>query len=216
MTVSHGKSPDIMPDIVVFDVGNVLIEWDPRNLYRKVFDDEAAMESFLAEVCTDDWNLEQDRGRSFAEAIAERVALFPEFEAEIRAYDTGWHDMVPGEVPGTAALLGELKEAGVPLYAITNFSREKFIEARKRFPFLDTSFIDTVVSAHEGCIKPDPRIFEILFERNSLEPARTIFIDDSLKNVEGARTAGMHAHHFRDADTLRRDLASLGFPVAGK
>lgn len=216
MTVSHGNKAGIMPDIVVFDVGNVLIEWDPRNLYRKIFDDEAAMEYFLSEICTDAWNLEQDRGRSFVEGIEERVALFPEFEAQIRAYDTGWHDMVPGEVPGTPALLGELKGAGVPLYAITNFSREKFAEARERFPFLDTSFIDTVISAHEGCIKPDPRIFEILFERNSLDPARTIFIDDSLKNVEAARAAGMHAHHFRDAGTLRQELISLGFPVASK
>ena len=135
-------------DTVVFDIGNVLIQWNPRNLYRRLIPDETEMERFLSEVCTDAWNLEQDRGRTWAEAVAERIALFPDHADLIRAYDTGWHEMVPGEVPGSRAVLEELHEAGVPLYAITNFSAEKFAEAVDRFPFLKL-FRETIVSAHE-------------------------------------------------------------------
>ncbi len=214
-TVSAGNG-QITADCVVFDIGNVLIEWDPRHLYRKHFAQEEKMEHFLREVCPMEWNLELDRGRSFAEAIEERVALFPEFESEIRAYDTGWHDMVPGEIAGTVALLDELKAARVPLYAITNFSNEKFSEARKRFPFLETSFIDIVISAEERCLKPDRRIYEILFERNELQPSQTVFIDDTLHNVEAARAVGMNAIHFLSAEKLRRDLIAYGLPISPK
>ncbi len=198
---------------VVFDIGNVLIRWDPRHLYRKLLDDEAAMERFLAEVCTDAWNLEQDRGRSFAEAVAERVALFPEHEALIRAYDERWDEMVPGAIDGTVEILDELEAAGVPLYAITNFSTEKFALALRRFPFLGR-FRDTVVSAHERLLKPDPAIYRLLLERNGLSAGESVFIDDSPKNVAGAEAAGMAAIHFRSPEDLRARLADLGLPVA--
>jgi 2-haloacid dehalogenase len=193
---------------VVFDVGNVLIRWDPRNLYRKLFADPAGMERFLAEVCTDEWNLEQDRGRSWAEAIAERVALFPEQAALIRAYSERWHEMVPGEVEGTVSILEALRAAGVPLFAITNFSAEKFTEARQRFAFLG-SFRDVVVSAHERLLKPDPAIYRVLLDRNGLEPGSCLFIDDSEKNVRGAEAVGMRALHFRDAAGLAAELRRL-------
>jgi 2-haloacid dehalogenase len=199
-------------DVVVFDVGNVLIQWDPRNLYRKLFDDAAAMERFLAEVCTDAWNLEQDRGRTWAEAVAERVPLFPQHEALIRAYAARWQEMVPGEVEGSVAILEALRRAGVPLYAITNFSAEKFAESQARFPFL-RGFRDVVVSAQERLVKPDPAIYRLLLDRNGLDPARCLFIDDSEKNVRGAEYVGMRAHHFRDAPTLRAELAALGLPA---
>ena len=196
-------------DTVVFDVGNVLIRWDPRHLYRRIFDDPAEMERFLAEVCTDAWNLEQDRGRSWAEAVAERVALFPAHEALIRAYSDRWHDMVPGEVEGSVAILEALREAGVPLYAITNFSAEKFTEAQARFPFL-RGFRDVVVSAAERLLKPDPAIYRVLLDRNGLDAGRCIFIDDSERNVRAAEGVGMRAHHFRDAPTLAAELRGLG------
>jgi 2-haloacid dehalogenase len=200
---------------VVFDIGNVLIHWNPRNLYRRLIADEAEMEMFLAEVCTDAWNLEMDRGaRSWAEAVAERVALFPQHEALIRAYDERWSDMVPGPIEGSVAILAELDAAGVPLYAITNFSAEKFVLARERFSFLDR-FRDTVVSAHEKMLKPDPRIYRILLERNGLDAADTVFVDDSAKNVAGAAAVGMTALHFTDPSALRRDLAAHGLPVSG-
>ena len=199
-------------DTVVFDVGNVLIRWDPRHLYRKLFAAEAEMERFLAEVCTDAWNLEQDRGRTWAEAIAERVPLFPQHEALIRAYSERWHEMVPGEVEGSVAILDGLRAAGVPLYAITNFSTEKFAEAQARFPFL-RGFRDVVVSGVERLLKPDPAIYRVLLDRNGLEAGRCLFIDDSEKNVRGAEAVGMRAHHFRDAPTLAAALRELGLPA---
>ncbi|MBA5776242.1 HAD family phosphatase [Stappia sp. F7233] len=213
MAVSDNDNGISMPDSVVFDIGNVLLEWDRRLLYRQIFASEEEVERFLAEVCPMDWHLEFDRGRSFADGIAERIALFPHYEAELLAYDSRWNDTIPGAIEGTVAILGELKAAGVPLYAITNFNRDKFDDAMERFPFLATSFIDTVVSGDERLIKPDPRIYQILFARNDLHPGRTVFIDDTMKNVEAARGVGMHALHFSSPDRLRRDLVDFGFPL---
>lgn len=123
-------------------------------------------------------------------------------------------EMVPGAITESVALLQDLREADVPLYAITNFSREKFAECEIRFPFLKESFADVVVSAHEGVVKPDPAIYEVLFSRNALVPEQTIFIDDSAANVAAAREFGMHAHHFIGADGLRAVLEEHGFPLA--
>jgi 2-haloacid dehalogenase len=196
-------------DTVVFDVGNVLIRWDPRFLYRKLIPDPAGMERFLAEVCTEAWNLEQDRGRPWEEAVAELLPRFPGQEDLIRAYTDRWEEMVPGEVPGTVAVLEELRAAGVPLHAVTNFSTEKFALSQARFPFL-RGFRDVVVSGEERLIKPDPAIYRRLLDRNGLDAARCLFIDDSEKNVRGAEAVGMRAHHFRDAPTLRAALVELG------
>lgn len=196
-------------DTVVFDVGNVLIRWDPRFLYRKLIPDPAAMERFLAEICTEAWNLEQDRGRGWPEATEELVARHPDQADLIRAFSDRWHEMVPGEMPGTVALLEALRAAGVPLYAITNFSAAKFAEAQARFPFL-RGFRDVVVSAAERLLKPDPAIYRVLLDRNGLEAGRCLFIDDSEKNVRGAEAVGMRAHHFRDATALAAELRGLG------
>jgi 2-haloacid dehalogenase len=196
-------------DTVVFDVGNVLIQWNPRHLYRKLFTTEAEVEAFLAEICTDAWNLEQDRGRTWADAVAERVALFPRHEALIRAFSDRWQEMVPGEVPGTPAILEDLRAAGVPLYAITNFSAEKYDEACERFPML-RGFRDTVVSAHVRLVKPDPAIYRLLLDRHGLDAARCLFVDDSAANVRGAAAVGMRAHHFQDAAGLAAELRALG------
>lgn len=195
-------------DTVVFDIGNVLIAWDPRHLYRKLFAEETEMDRFLAEVCTAGWNLEQDRGRGWDEAIAERVALFPQHEALIRAYSERWHEMVPGEVPGTVALLEALRAQGVALHAITNFSAAKFAEAQARFPFL-RGFRDVVVSGTERLLKPDPAIYRLLLDRNGLLAGQCLFIDDSPANVEGARAVGMRAHHFTGAPALQAELRAL-------
>jgi 2-haloacid dehalogenase len=200
-------------DTVVFDIGNVLIEWDPENLYSKLIPDPDERHRFLNEICTMDWNLQQDLGRSWEEAVGELTAVYPEHKDLIAAYSERWHEMVPGEVPGSVAILDKLKAADVPLYAITNFSSEKFNEAKARFPFLASSFRDTVVSAEERLLKPDRRIFEALLTRNNLEASACVFIDDSLKNVEGARAAGLEAVHFTGADKLRADLAEFGFRV---
>jgi len=200
-------------DTVVFDIGNVLIHWDPQYLYRKLIPDDAERDHFLTHVCSMDWNIEQDLGRSWVDAIEVLSAQHPDKRDLIAAYSERWQEMVPGEIPGTVKLLTTLKEAGVPLYAITNFSSEKFIEARERFSFLSESFIDTVVSADAGLLKPDPQIYALLLERNGLEPGQCVFIDDSAPNVEGARGAGMAAIRFTDPGALCLELRKLGLPV---
>ncbi len=140
--------PAARAKIVVFDIGKVLIDWDPRHLYRTMFADEQEMEAFLRDVCARHWILELDRGRPFAEAITERIALFPHYAAEIRAFDERWHETNRGVIEGAMTILKKLQSAGVPNYAITNFSAEKFEGARKAFPFLD-SFDGIVVSGRE-------------------------------------------------------------------
>jgi 2-haloacid dehalogenase len=203
------------PTTLVFDIGNVLIGWDPRHLYRKLFADPARMEWFLAEVCDLDWNLEQDRGRPFADAVAERTALHPDLAAEIAAYDRRWAEMVSGPIAGSVALLQAIRAAGVPNYAITNFSTEKFAVAQAMFPFL-TGFDGIVVSGEERLVKPDPAIFRLLLDRYGLSAGDCLFIDDSLANAEAARGVGMHAHHFTGPERLALDMGRHGFPVAAK
>jgi 2-haloacid dehalogenase len=199
------------PNRVVFDIGNVLIHWDVRLLYRKIFVDQDRMEDFLTRVLPPEWNLEQDRGRAWAEAETERIAAHPEFESEIRAFRARWHETVPGEIVGTVAILAGLKTNGVPLYAITNFAADTFAEAQARFPFLADSFIDIVVSGVERVVKPDPRIYRILLDRQGLDAADCAFIDDSVKNVEAAASLGFHALHFHGPDRLAAELRALGF-----
>ena len=140
---------------IVFDIGNVLLHWDPRALYRKVFTSEAEVDWFLANVCTSAWNQEQDRGRSFAEAVAEATARHPEHAEAIAAYDTRWHETLTHVIEGTVDILEELKAQGTPLYAITNWHQDKFRETRARFGFLG-HFRDIVVSGDERLIEARP------------------------------------------------------------
>ena len=193
---------------VVFDLGMVLIEWDPRHLYRKVFDDADTMEWFLATVCHPEWNMEQDRGRSFADAVIEAKTRHPEYAAEIEAFHLRWHEMVPGAIAGSVDILETLHKKGVPLYAITNWNGDKFRETKLRFPFLNL-FKDIVVSGDEGLIKPGREIFQVLLKRNGLEAETCVFIDDSLKNVKGAEAVGMKAIHFTSPEKLRAALKSM-------
>jgi 2-haloacid dehalogenase len=197
------------PTIAVFDVGNVLIEWNPRNLYRRIFADPERMEWFLSNVCTSDWNLDLDRGRVIAEAVAERIALFPDHAAEIRAFDERWMEMVPGAIPGSLTLLERLRARGAPLYAITNFSREKFDVASRRFEFLNR-FDGVIVSGDEKLVKPDPAIFRLFLSRYGFRGADCLFIDDSAANVEAARAIGMAAHHFDGPAALEARLIAHG------
>ena len=194
---------------VVFDIGNVLLHWDPRALYRKIFATEDEVEWFLANVCTSEWNLEQDRGRSFADAIAEAVARHPAHAAAIAAYDTRWHETLTHAIDGSVSILDELKDRGTPLYAITNWHQTKFRETRERYPFLG-HFRDIVVSGDERVLKPDPAIFHLLLDRNGLAAEDCLFIDDNVHNVEGARAVGMQAHHFTTPELLRAELVRMG------
>ncbi|AJP59561.1 HAD family hydrolase [Pandoraea vervacti] len=200
-------------DTVVFDLGNVLIEWDPRNLYRKCFGgDEAAMERFLAEVCHTEWNEQQDRGRPWKAAIDEAIARHPDHEANIRAYFERWTEMIPGDISGTVDILAQLRERHFRLLALTNWSAETFPIAQARFPFLGW-FEGIVVSGRERMIKPDPAIFRCLIARYHLRPESTAFIDDSLRNVDAARREGLAAIHFRSPAELRKQLKALGIAL---
>ena len=204
--------PAQRPTIVVFDIGKVLFDWDPRHLYRSMFTDETEMEAFLRDVCARDWILDLDRGKPFAEAVVERTALFPHYEKEIRAFDERWHETNRGVIDGSMTILNKLQAAHVPNYAITNFSAEKFEGARKTFPFLD-SFDGIVVSGRERLLKPDAAIYNLFLDRHGLKAADCIFIDDSAANVAGAQAVGMHGHHFIEAEGLARDLRGHGFDV---
>lgn len=195
--------------IVVFDVGNVLIRWDPRLLYRELIPDGERLDWFMRHVCTAAWNIEQDRGRPWSEAVAGLVAAHPEWEREIRAYDERWHEAVPGVIEGSVAVLAALKRRGDKVYAITNFSREKWAECLIRFPFLQ-SFDGVVVSAHERLIKPDPAIYRVLLERYALAAGDCLFIDDSEKNIAAARGVGMRGLHFVEPIDLPARLREMG------
>jgi 2-haloacid dehalogenase len=192
---------------VVFDLGGVLIDWDPRYLYRKLLDDEAAVEEFLATVCTPAWNAEQDRGRPFAEGVAELVERHPAHAAAITAYHERWPEMLGGAVAGTVEVLAELRAAGVPVYALTNWSAETFGIARERFEFLEW-FDGVLVSGEERMIKPDPAIFRLLLDRFGLDPEATFYVDDAEPNVAAAARLGFDAARFTTPAQLRRDLVA--------
>lgn len=197
------------PNTVVFDLGGVLIDWDPRYLYRQLFDDPDEMESFLAQVTTAEWNAHQDAGRPWAEAIELLVAEHPERRELIEAFHGRWPEMLAGEIPGTVHVLAELRAAGVRLVALSNWSAEMFPIARERFDFL-AWFEGIVISGDVGVNKPDRRIFELLMDRFGIEPAGALFIDDSLANVDAATALGFHAIQFTDPTALRVELVRLG------
>jgi len=203
------RNDDTTPTTVVFDLGGVLIDWNPRHLYRRLFDDEAAMERFLAEVTTAAWNLEMDRGRTLAEAIPELIARHPGEAERIEAWRDRWPEMLGGPIAGTVEVLAELRARGVRLIAITNWSAETFRYAPPRFPFLGW-FDGILVSGEVGLIKPDPAIFHLLIERYRLDRARTVYVDDSRANVEAASALGMRAMRFTDVAALRTALEDLG------
>jgi 2-haloacid dehalogenase len=184
------------PTAVVFDLGGVLVDWDPRHLYRSLFDDEAEMERFLAEVTTQAWNLEQDRGRPFAEAIAELSREHPDRAELIEAFWSRWPEMLGEPLHETVDVLADLRATGIRLLALTNWSAETFPLAIPRYPFL-AWFEAVIVSGEVGMVKPDPAIFRIL-------------IDDSIANVEAAGALGFRALRFTDAAALRRHLSATG------
>lgn len=200
-------------DAVVFDLGGVLVDWNPRHLYRKLFvNDEAAMETFLKDVCNMAWNERQDRGRSWAEAVSEAIAHHPAHESYIRAYHERWDEMLNGALDDTVQVLEELHGAGVRLLALTNWSAETFHHAEARFDFLK-KFEGILVSGQEGLMKPEPEIFQLLVSRYDLNPSRTVFVDDVQKKVDAAIAQGLRAVRFTSAVQLREDLGRLGLPV---
>ena len=200
-------------EAVIFDLGGVLIDWDPRYLYRQLIDDARFMEWFLQEVCSPEWNAAQDAGRTWVEAVAEAQGRHPEHAALIQAYADRWPEMVAGDIPGTVAILEELARQGIPLFALTNWSAETFPVARDRFAWLE-HFRDILVSGEVRMKKPDPRIFRLLMDRIGLEPAAIVFIDDSPPNVAAAEALGLRAIRFTTSEALRRtpEIAGLLAP----
>ena len=193
-------------DAVVFDLGGVLIDWNPRYLYRKLLPDEAQVEWFLEHVCPPRWNAVHDGGQPFAVGIAEAIARHPEQGPLIRVYYDRWSEMLGGSIPETVKLM---REVTVPVFALTNWSAETFPIARQRYPFLN-EFRDILVSGREKLMKPDRAIYHRAAERFRIEPARAVFLDDSEPNVSGAQAAGFRAFHYTGPDAARQQLQKLG------
>ena len=205
MAMSEKKQPTT----VVFDVGGVLLDWNPRYLYRKLFDDEDKMEYFLTHICSNTWNLMQDAGRSFADGVIELSTRYPDHADLIAAYDARWLETLKGTIDKSVILLERLKKQDTPVYAITNFSQEKFNLTRQQFNF-PKLFDGVIVSGEVRLIKPDPAIYLRLLMDYQLQAEDCVFIDDSPVNVAGAQRVGMHAIHFQSSQQLEDELTELG------
>ncbi|WP_416898322.1 MAG: HAD family hydrolase [Minwuia sp.] len=198
------------PDTVLFDLGNVLVDWNPRHLYRKLFAGRPReMEHFLTHVCNAAWNERHDAGVPFDENVAELAARHPWYRTEIEAFWTRWPETMKGEIAGSVGLLERLSDAGVAVHALTNWSAETFPHAENAFPWLDR-FGHVVVSGRIGIKKPDPAIFHHAAETCPLEPSRTLFVDDSARNIAAATDLGFHAHHFQGPGGLEDCLKGHG------
>jgi len=197
------------PKGVVWDVGNVIVRWDPRTLYSRIFPDAAQRDDFLTRVCSMTWHLETDLGVHPGENTAALIARFPEHEAEIRAWWDRWEEMFSGVIEETEAVIHELAERGTPQFGLTNMAAHCWPDIRAMSPAFE-HLAHVVVSGEERLIKPDPRIFKRLCERAGVAPAELVFVDDSARNIEAAQALGFHVHHFTDPAGLRPALAALG------
>jgi 2-haloacid dehalogenase len=187
---------------IIFDLGGVLIDWNPRYVYRSIFDNEEKIDWFFANICTNDWNENQDAGRSLKEATEELVAKHPEYENEVRAYYGRWVEMLGGPIQATVEIFKNLKQSNkFKIYALTNWSAETFPVALQRFDFLSW-FDGIVMSGEERTRKPFAEIYKILLSRFNVDPSEAIFIDDSLRNITGAEEAGISGIHFTSPEQL--------------
>jgi len=192
---------------IIFDLGGVLIDWNPRYLYKKIFASEEEMEWFLTNVCTPQWNTQQDAGRPFAEGIALVKAKYPKYAAQIEDYFRRWDEMLGGEIKGSVAVLRELKAKGYRVYALTNWSAETFPLARAKYGFLN-ELDGIVMSGEEKLVKPDPSIYARLLEKFNLHAANCIFIDDNAANISKAADLGFETLLFTGPEKLREKLVS--------
>lgn len=193
---------------IIFDFGGVLLDWNPRYLYKSYFNNDEEMEHFLADICNGEWNIKQDAGRPFAEAVKELQAKFPEYAEAIQMYDDDWEKMLKCELPESIDLLKELKSMGYGIYGLTNWSAEKIGCAFANYSFFSL-FDGIVVSGVEKVVKPDRKIYEILLERYSLKPGECVFIDDNQDNVDMAKVLGINAIRFDNIGNVKEHLETL-------
>lgn len=193
---------------IIFDFGGVLLDWNPRYLYKSYFNNDEEMEHFLADICNGEWNIKQDAGRPFAEAVKELQTKFPEYAEAIQMYDDDWEKMLKCELPGSIDLLKELKSMGYGIYGLTNWSAEKIGYAFANYSFFSL-FDGIVVSGVEKVVKPDRKIYEILLERYSLKPGECVFIDDNQDNVDMAKVLGINAIRFDNIGNVKEHLETL-------
>ena len=197
-------------DTIIFDLGGVLIDWNPKHLYRKILKDEAQVDWFLSNICTSEWNDQQDAGRSFEDATKELISKHPEWEEAITAWYGRWQETIKGPIEDTVSILEAIKNSNrFRLYALTNWSAETFPWALENFNFLHW-FEGIVVSGVEKTRKPFPEFYQILFDRYKINPSNSVFIDDNIKNIDGAQQVGLPAIHFKDSNSLEKELISLG------
>ncbi|WP_108811582.1 HAD-IA family hydrolase [Sphingorhabdus sp. Alg231-15] len=195
-------------DTVIFDVGNVLYQWDLRCLFEKLIDDPMELQWFLENVVTPEWHFQHDAGRSLADMLPERIKQFPQYESHIRAYAERFNESIPGPVPGSLSLVKQLAAKDVPLFGITNFGSELWQSFRPTAAVFDL-FADIVVSGDEKLMKPDAAIYKLALSRFDVVAEQCLFIDDRLENVEASETLGIKGHHFQDAETLKQELIAL-------
>ena len=194
---------------LIFDFGNVLLEWNPRHVYRRFFaEDEEAMEKFLQEVSFMEWNALQDKGRSFAEGVAELSRQFPHYSELIQAYPDNWRDSIGGSFTGTVDILRRLKKAGYSLYGLSNWSAETFPIAREKYDFFNL-LDDIILSGEVGMIKPEPGIYELTLQRVGRPAHECLFIDDAAANIEQAKKMGFNTILFESAEQLEQELKRL-------
>jgi 2-haloacid dehalogenase len=193
---------------VIFDIGEVLLGWAPEKLADKLFDDPAESRFFMSDIVHHDWNYQQDLGRSWADAVDDAITRHPSYETQIRAFDERWIETITGPIEGMLDLHEALRKQGIPLYALSNFSREKFILCEGIFPILK-NFEGRIISGFEKCAKPDPAIYELLLSRFNLNPHELLFIDDRSENIKASEKFGITGHLFKTTDQLSIHLKKL-------
>ena len=194
---------------LIFDLGGVLIDWNPRYLYREIFADEVEMEFFLNQVCTPAWNAQMDLDKSFKDAADELIMSYPEYTTQIQIWYDRWEEMIGGPITGTVEILKEIKQSGYPLAALSNWSAETFPIANRKYDFLSW-FTHVVISGEAGLVKPDPKIFHLLLQAINRDPEDCIFIDDTQENIQIAQELGFEGILFSSPLQLRDQLEHLG------
>ena len=195
---------------IIFDFGGVLMDWNPRYFFKTYFNDDEKMEFFLKNIAQDEWNIEQDRGRSLADGTEFQINKFPEWEKELRAYYDNWTVMLKGDIPENVKVLRNLAKTNYELFGLTNWSAETFPYALENYDFFELFEGKIVVSGTEKLIKPDPKIWHVLLDRYQIKAEESVFIDDNLKNIETAISLGFKTVHIKPETNLEQELIDLG------